>query len=224
MASAPPRSLTIRTDDGEELDGELALAAGAGEGGESGEAAVATVVLCHPHPLYGGDMRSGLIDVLFHTWPRQGLNCLRFDFRGVGASTGKHDDGRAERLDVAAAVRTAVDQAGDAPVVLCGWSFGAGVSLAVGPPEVAAWVAVAAPLAASEPENVLAARDPRPVLLLAPEHDQFRPYASAVEATSGWTATTVEMVPGADHFLGGRMQHVADVAGAWIRAQVASAG
>jgi hypothetical protein len=32
------------------------------------------------------------------------------------------------------------------------------------------------------------------------------------------------MVPGADHFLGGRMQHVADVAGAWIRAQVASAG
>ena len=213
MASAPPRTLTIRTDDGEELAAELALASG-GEGG------VATVVLCHPHPLYGGDMHAGLIDVLFRTWSHEDLNCLRFDFRGVGASTGTHDEGGAEQLDVAAAVATAAGLDDAAPVVLCGWSFGAGVGLAVGPPAVRAWVAVAPPLRASDPADVLAARDPRPVLLLAPEHDQFRPYSSAVEVTSGWTATTVEMVPGADHFLGGRMQHVADVAGAWIRSQV----
>ncbi len=57
----------------------------------------------------------------------RGLGVLRFDFRGVGESEGVHDDGRAEVLDVEAAVLQAESSAVD--VVIAGWSFGALVSL-----------------------------------------------------------------------------------------------
>ena len=57
----------------------------------------------------------------------RGFSVLRFNFRGTGDSTGSHDEGVSERLDVAAAVATARDR--DQPVSLAGWSFGAAVAL-----------------------------------------------------------------------------------------------
>jgi alpha/beta superfamily hydrolase len=58
---------------------------------------------------------------------------------------------------------------------------------------------------------VAAGADTRPTLLIVPEHDEFRPPDAAREATSGWTATTIEVVAGADHFLVGHSAKVADL-------------
>jgi alpha/beta superfamily hydrolase len=197
---------TLEVADGARLEAEVDVPDGA----------VAVAVLAHPHPLYGGSMDAGLVDELFQRLPRRvegaAVGALRFNFRGVGASTGRHDEGRAERLDVAAALDAARELAAPlgVPCFLCGWSFGADVSLAVADTGHQGWVAIAAPLRIVAAEELVAPHDPRPKLLLVPEHDQFRPPASAAEATSAWTATTLVTLPGGDHFLWGHGRQVAD--------------
>ena len=84
----PPSAATLRTDDGVALEAELRPR-------RTGGAAVA-VVLCHPHPQYGGTMRSIVISVLFDDAARaRAIACLRFNFRGVEGSEGELRRGRA---------------------------------------------------------------------------------------------------------------------------------
>ena len=119
----PVQTLTLATSDGVILEAERATPAGASR---------ASVVLCHPHPQYGGTMRSIVIGALFDALPADGFTVLRFNFRGVERSTGAHDDGEGELLDVQAAVDAAADDRAptDEPLVLAGWSFGADMTLA----------------------------------------------------------------------------------------------
>jgi len=89
---------------------------------------IGTLVLCHPHPQQGGTMRTPILHEIKKHALACGLAVLRFNFRGVGASTGSYDNGRAELHDVAAAMRRA-EALGHNPVALGGWSFGAAVAL-----------------------------------------------------------------------------------------------
>ena len=164
----------------------------------------ATVVLSHPHPQYGGDMHNPLIQHLFMSLPEVGIATLRYNFRGVSASSGSHDGGVGERQDVAAALAAGAGLGASGPLVSVGWSFGADVSLGVNSDLHAAWVAIAAPLAIVDPAEMTAATDPRPTLLLVPEHDQFRTPDQAAHVTAEWAATTVTTIEGGDHFLMGR--------------------
>ena len=176
----------------------------------------AVVVLCHPHPLHGGNMYATVIDHLFRVLPDSGIAALRFNFRGVDGSDGRHDHGAGEQDDVRAAAAEAVRRVpGTAPVVV-GWSFGADVALAVGGDALAGWCAVAAPLRVVAPTDMAAGSDRRPTLLLVPEHDQFRPPADAEAATEGWVATTRSLIAGGDHFLNGRLSVVTEAVEAFI--------
>ena len=114
---------SLATADGLSLEAELAVP----------EDARAGAVLAHPHPQYGGDMRTSAVAALFERLPEDGVAALRFNFRGVGASEGTFDDGRGERLDFEAALGALCDaiEAVDAPVLAAGSSFGADVSLSV---------------------------------------------------------------------------------------------
>ena len=53
-------------------------------------------ILCHPHPLYGGEMRNNVVSALADTFQKAGIATLRFNFRGVGQSGGQHGEGEAE--------------------------------------------------------------------------------------------------------------------------------
>src|SRR5687767_6561224 len=79
-----PEPTTITTDDGLTLEAELAPADRTPRAG---------MVLCHPHPQYGGSMRSLVISALFDALPAAGVTCLRFNFRGVENSEGFYDEG-----------------------------------------------------------------------------------------------------------------------------------
>lgn len=76
------------------LEARVSLPAGATSG----------VAVCHPHPLYGGDMDSEVVVRAVEACAGRKLATLRFHFRGVGASTGTHDDGRGEQDDARAAL------------------------------------------------------------------------------------------------------------------------
>lgn len=203
---------TIVTSDGITLETELADPPGA---------AAAAMVLCHPHPQYGGSMRSIVISALFEALPRAGISCLRFNFRGVEGSEGTHDEGRAEQLDVVAAV-DALAQAvpSELPLVLTGWSFGADMALATVDDRISAWLAIAPPLRFAV--EFPAARDPRPKRLPLAEHDEFRSPESVAEAVASWTATTTEVVPGASHFFVGRTDRLVEIARDYVDTVIAS--
>jgi uncharacterized protein len=178
----------------------------------------ATAVLCHPHPQYGGTMRSVVISALFTALPERGISCLRFNFRGVEGSEGESSAGRDEPLDVLAALDAATEQAGSpGPTVLIGWSFGADMALTIDDPRVAGWIAIAPPLRfrdAVEYEGI--GGDARPKLLILAAHDEFRAPSEIEDATHLWSATRVEIVAGASHFFIGRTERVVTLAGAFV--------
>lgn len=197
---------TLVTDDGVELATEWAVP----------EDPAAVAVLTHPHPLMGGDMRTPVPDALFRALPGRGVAALRFDFRGAGRSSGTHGGGTDEAADVRAALARAIELVPGSRPWIVGWSFGADVSLQVTDGAVAGWVLVAPTLRTVEPDAMVAAIDPRPKLLLVPEHDQYNDPSSAQVLVEGWSATTVQVVPGADHFLAGRMSVVVDAVAAAV--------
>lgn len=60
----------------------------------------ASVIICHPHPLYGGTMGNKVVSTLARAFSNLGLRTVRFNFRGVGKSAGMHDEGRGETADL----------------------------------------------------------------------------------------------------------------------------
>lgn len=203
----PVQSLTLASSDGVTLEAERATPANASS---------ASVVLCHPHPQYGGTMRSIVIGALFDALPATGFTVLRFNFRGVEQSTGTHDDGQGELLDVQAAVDAAGAHLGDdEPLVLAGWSFGADMTLATADARLAAWIGIAPPLRFRSDFGAVA-HDARPKLLVLGQHDEFRDPASVVEATEDWTATEIDVIAGASHFFVGRTDRVVDAVRAFV--------
>ncbi len=197
---------TLTTDDGVELRAERSVPT----------EVRAAAVLCHPHPLYGGSMDANVVERLFRTLPARGVATLRFNFRGANGSGGTHDEGRAERLDVAAAVEAAVAAWGRGPLLMAGYSFGADVSLAVDHPAIDAWLAVAPPLRLVPRDELVALDDPRPTRLVVAAHDQFRSPAEAADLVEAATNTTMTEAAGADHFFLVGLDTVADEAAALI--------
>lgn len=106
------------------------------------------VLVLHPHPLYGGTMNNKIVYRLFHTFAQNGFSVLRFNFRGVGKSQGKYDNGVGELTDAATALDWLQTQNPDASTCwIAGFSFGAWISLQLlmRRPEIEGFVAVSPP-------------------------------------------------------------------------------
>ncbi len=166
------------------------------------------VIVCHPHPQYGGDMRNNVVAAAVEGLTAHGLAALRFNFRGAGRSGGEQTGGDAEPGDVRAALRyaaaaTAVDAA---RVGLAGYSFGAMMALAAAGPPVAALALISPPLAWGAPAP---ATFEGPLLLLAGDRDQFCPEDELRALAGARPNVELSVVAGASHFWAG---HESDVA------------
>jgi hypothetical protein len=99
------------------LTGEGLWCQGAGDAG---------VVICHPHPLMGGSMYNNVVETVQDVFSSCSYSTLRFNFRGVGESTGRYDEGRGEKQDILSA-REFIRSQGVKNITLAGYSFGAWV-------------------------------------------------------------------------------------------------
>src|SRR5215472_11470792 len=89
-------------------------------------------LVLHPHPLGGGTMHNKVVFRAAAALNDAGLIALRINFRGVGQSTGEHDEGRGEQEDVRAGLNYLAKNYPEQQITLCGFSFGARVGLEVG--------------------------------------------------------------------------------------------
>jgi hypothetical protein len=160
------------------------------------------VVLCHPHPEYGGTMDDGIVTTLARSLAAAGVATLRFNFRGVGRSEGRHGGGAAEVDDVRGALDCLAARAPAAHLALAGYSFGAAVAVraAATDPRPERLAAVALPTAMLDAEFLDGLRTP--ALFVQGERDQFSPLARLEALVARCPARTeLVRVPGADHFL-----------------------
>jgi alpha/beta superfamily hydrolase len=166
----------------------------------------AAAVLAHPHPLHGGSLHH---PVLFHAdraLNRAGLLTLRFNFRGVGASEGEHDEGRGEVEDVAAAARWIAGLERELPLLLVGFSFGSWCALrhAVHDETVDGVIAIGLPISIRPTDDLLAALG-RPLAIVQAEHDEFGSPAALRERIRGLDPPAeLHVVTGTTHLFPGR--------------------
>ncbi len=165
-----------------------------------------SAVVCHPHPLYGGTRRDAVVATICRALVQAGRRVLRFDFRGVGGSSGIHSGGPAEKDDLRAAIEALAPTDG---LVIAGYSFGADVALDVDEPTARGWLGVAPPLSVFS--NYVAAEDPRPKELLVGSHDQFRSAEALHATTEAWAGTHITAVDSADHFFLGANSKVGEL-------------
>jgi hypothetical protein len=169
-------------------------------------------VISHPHPLMGGDMTNPVVQTIAEALFAGGLSTLRFNFRGVGKSDGRYDEGRGEQEDVVAAI-SFLQVRGKRRVILGGYSFGAWVNAAV-----------------------IAKRELPPGLLVSPPFDLFSFDVQALRGKiglivcgdqdcycpperlrtiAGEIGCGLEFIPGADHFFQGQEETLAASIKAW---------
>jgi uncharacterized protein len=153
----------------------------------------AGVVVCHPHPLYGGDMDSHVVHALCDSLVEAGLAALRFNFRGAGASEGSHDNGRGERQDALRCLTYLQSRSDivDGRLGIAGYSFGGVIASGIGAPALAC-VAVS-------PPSLLPAVG-TPTLVITGADDNIASAQRLGEAATARADTTVEVIPGVDHF------------------------
>jgi uncharacterized protein len=191
--AASTTAIQIGTDDGETLGADLTTPS---------HDPVGLAVVAHPHPLRGGNRFSPVVTAVFESLGAAGFAVIRFDFRGVGTSTGTHGNGVGERLDVSSVISDLARRHPGVALVSVGYSFGARVALTVDHPAVVAWATVAPPLAVAppSPEQAAIGADQRPKLLIVPEQDQFSPPDATSSAVATWRATEMVVSEGSDHF------------------------
>ena len=177
------------------LEGILAVPEGSGP--------FPTVIVCHPHPLYGGSMDNNVVDSLSETLTQASLVSFKFNFRGVGRSQGESGQGIGEQEDVEAAISfiSTVKEVDAKRIGLAGYSAGAGFAFPVGfnDARIKALAAVSPPLPMFDFDFLK--RCLKPKLLILGSRDSFIPTDQFLEFCQSLPEPKeYESIEGADHF------------------------
>ena len=179
----------------------------------SSETAERAALVLHPHPLYGGTMHNKVVYQTAKALEAAGFVTLRFNFRGVGDSTGSHDGGRGATDDA----RTALDyllahQPAVREVLVAGFSFGASVTVrfGCGDARVQRLIAIATP--ASWLDADLLTRCAKPIAFIHGDRDDVAPLSALNTLLGGVTdrsTLSLHIIPGAGHFFEDHLDELA---------------
>ncbi|MCD6586146.1 MAG: alpha/beta fold hydrolase [Desulfobacteraceae bacterium] len=168
------------------------------------------VVITHPHPLYGGDMTNIVVETIQNAYQKMGHTTLRFNFRGMGRSTGSYDDGNGEQADVVAAFDFLKEKDRQA-IDLVGYSFGAWVIA-----QMVNKVTTEAVIMVSPPATMMKFESTSPIpnlkLVVTGSRDEFAPPDLVEQLVHTWNpVATFTVINGADHFFFGYTDRLTDI-------------
>jgi alpha/beta superfamily hydrolase len=162
------------------------------------DAARGIAIVCHPHPLHGGTMDNKVVVTLARAFVQCGWRTVRFNFRGIGGSGGKWDEGRGE-VDDALAIVQALRE-GDEALACAGFSFGGYVASHA----AAALGAQTVVLIGPATQNFTVAAVPQGTLVVQGEVDEVVPLSATLDWARPQTQPVV-VVPGVGHFFHGQL-------------------
>ncbi len=165
-------------------------------------------VISHPHPLYGGNMYAAGVESIVHAYWKKSYTTLRFNFRGVGSSQGRYDNGVGEQQDVLAAIAF-LTETGTKQIDLAGYSFGAWVNAhAVQQDTPVERIVLVSPPVGFMDFTKIAAID-RLKLVVTGSQDQIAPAEQIKTLLPSWNpGARFEIIEGADHFYGGYLDRL----------------
>jgi hypothetical protein len=178
---------------------------------EPAGAARGAVVVCHPHPLHGGTMHTKAVYRAAQAFNDAGLVALRFNFRGVGTSTGSHDGGVGERDDLREALDWLEAEYPDLPLLVGGFSFGSMVGLSVGADDerVVALLGLGLPVDMDRYDYSFLAEAKKPILVVQGENDEFGAGDTVAALLSELGAhIALVRIPGTDHYFTDRLDEL----------------
>jgi len=191
---------------------------------EPRDASVTGVALVlHPHPLGGGTMHN---KVIFHAAAALNdadLITLRINFRGVGQSTGEHDEGRGELEDVNAGLDYLAENYPGQPVTLCGFSFGARVGLEIGTSDarVVNLISIGTPVDKYDFSFLQACR--KPILIVHGDEDEFgdlKRLVKLVDSLKQNGSVELQVIADCGHFFEDHLDELKQVITDWTKRQL----
>jgi uncharacterized protein len=179
-------------------------------------------LVLHPHPLGGGTMHNKVVFRAAAALNDAGLVTLRINFRGVGQSTGIHDEGYGERDDVRAGLDYLAENYPSKDVTLCGFSFGARVGLEVGISDgrVVRLISIGTPVDKYDFNFVEECR--KPILFVHGEHDEYGNVdrlRELVARVAQNAPAELRVINGAGHFFDNQLEELKRAITEWIGAQ-----
>lgn len=182
-------------------------------------------IVCHPHPLGGGNMHNkvvyraaaGLIDA--------GLITLRFNFRGVGNSTGKHDNGIGEKQDVKDVLDYLTQNYPGRQITLAGFSFGSrvGTEAALKDNRVVRLISIGTPVDKYTDYNYLEILR-KPILFVHGDRDEFgsvKNLNELVAKVSEVTDTSIKVFKNCGHFFDDHLTQLRNIIHDWTTEKIA---
>ena len=179
-------------------------------------------LVLHPHPLGGGTMHNKVVFRAAAALNDAGLVTLRINFRGVGQSTGDHDEGYGERDDVRAGLDYLAKNYADRKITLCGFSFGARVGLEVGLADdrVVRLISIGTPVDKYDFSFLEQCR--KSILFVQGEHDEYgnvNRLSELVERVGAHCDARLSVIKGAGHFFNGQLNELKRVISEWATQQ-----
>lgn len=178
-------------------------------------------LVLHPHPLHGGTMHNKVVFRAARALNDAGLVTLRINFRGVGQSTGTHDEARGEKDDARAGVDYLAETYPGLPLMLAGFSFGARVGLEYGAsePRVSRLIGIGTPI--NMYDFGFLQRAHQPLLLVHGARDEFGDITKLQQIAAALSnETRLHVVSQAGHFFEGHLDEMSRVIKEWAEEQL----
>ncbi len=173
---------------------------------DPGEARRGIALIAHPNPVQGGTKDNKVVTTLAKTFFSLGYVTIRPNFRGVGDSEGKHDEGRGETDDLLAVATDARQRYAHLPLTLAGFSFGSFVQTRMARRIEAERLVLIAPAVNRFPAEPV----PRDTLVIHGELDDVVPLAAVLDWARPQNLPIV-VIPGGDHFFHGRLNLLSQI-------------
>jgi uncharacterized protein len=174
-------------------------------------------LVCHPHPLGGGTMHNKVVFRVAAGLVDAGLTTLRFNFRGVGGSTGEHNEVIGGREDVRDALDYLIANYTGEEITLAGFSFGSRVGMEVGMADerVARLISIGTPVAKYSDYDFLVAVK-KPILFIHGDKDEFCSVESLRSLTDRIPHAEVVIFENCGHFFDEHLGELRDVVRKWV--------